>query len=152
MTSIEGERALDAVRDLAESWVINPRSLLDPYIQIALVLRAEILTRQLPAGTPLQSEPELVARFGVSRETVRRAMGALRDLGLAETRRGVGTVVRRTPQVRRVKVAPGSTVIARMPTPEEVGEPIGFAVLVVTEPGKDPVAYDSGSTMLVFGE
>jgi DNA-binding transcriptional ArsR family regulator len=146
----DDQRAIDAVSEVAESSGVNPRSMLAPYVQIALLLRGSIVTRSLPVGSPLPSDAELVERFGVSRETVRRAIGLLRDLGLAETRRGVGSVVARTPEVQRVAVAPGSRVVVRMPRPNELPEGLGYAVYVVSEPGREPRTYDTGATLLVF--
>jgi DNA-binding transcriptional regulator YhcF (GntR family) len=145
----DDQRALDHVRAVAESGAVNARSVLAPYIQIALYLRGAIITGQLPVGSPLPSDAELTARYRVSRETVRRAIGLLRDLGLAETRRGTGSFVAQVPQVQRVEVAPGANVLVRMPQPDEISSGLGYAVLVVTEPGRDPVAYDSATTLLV---
>jgi hypothetical protein len=146
----DDQRALDDVAEVADSSGVNPRSMLAPYVQIALLLRGSIVTRSLPVGSPLPSDSELVERYGVSRETVRRAVALLRALGLAETRQGVGSVVARTPEVLKVSVAPGSRVVVRMPRPGELPEGLGYAVYVVTEPGKEPVVYDTGSTLLVF--
>jgi GntR family transcriptional regulator len=133
---------------VAASPDINPRSMLDPYAQIALHLRGAIIVRQLPPGTPLPSEPALVARYRVSRETVRRALQLLRDTGITETRRGVGHFVARTPEIRRVEISPGTHVIMRMPHGNE-GAGLGLAVIEVSEPGKEPVTYDTATTLLV---
>jgi DNA-binding transcriptional MocR family regulator len=146
------EQAIDAVREVLDTSVINPRSMLPAYLQLATYLRGMIIVRQLPPGSPLPSEPELSERYKVSRDTVRKAMQLLREIGLAETQRGVGHFVTRTPEIRRVLVAPGSRVIVRMPQPHEQGELLGLTVFVVTEPGKPPVAYDTAQTVLVFPE
>ena len=144
--------AIDSVSDVLEASVINPRSMLPAYLQLAIYLRGVIIVRQLPAGTPLPSEPELTERYGVSRDTVRRAMQLLREIGLAQTRRGVGHFVTRTPGIRRVVLAPESRVIVRMPQPHEEGELLGLTVFVVYEPGKAPVTYDTAQTVLVAPE
>jgi GntR family transcriptional regulator len=47
-----------------------------------------------PSGTLLPSETELIKTFGVSRSTVRQAIGQLRAMGLVESHQGKGTVVR----------------------------------------------------------
>jgi DNA-binding GntR family transcriptional regulator len=60
---------------------------------VVQALRSEILTGIYPVGTPLPSEAQLVARFSVSRHTVREALRQLRDLGLVESRQGFGTTV-----------------------------------------------------------
>ncbi len=46
-----------------------------------------------PVGGRLPTEKELSRRHGVSRHTVREALGELRDRGLIESRQGVGTIV-----------------------------------------------------------
>jgi DNA-binding transcriptional MocR family regulator len=146
----EDQRAVDAISDVIDSSVINQHSMLPAYLQLAIYLRGMIIVRQLPPGSPLPSEPELVKRYQVSRDTVRRAMRLLREIGLAETRRAVGHFVTRTPEIRRIAVAPGSRVVVRMPQPHEQGELLGLTVFVVSERGKAPVAYDTAQTVLVF--
>lgn len=146
----DDQRAIDDVSGVIDVSVINPRSMLPAYLQLAIYLRGAIIVRRLPAGSPMPSEPELSERYKVSRDTVRRAMQVLRDIGITETRRGIGHFVTRTPEIRRVVVAPGSQVIVRMPQPHEQGELLGLTVFVVTEPGKPPVAYDTAQTLLVF--
>ncbi len=93
------QRAIDGVSDVMDVSVINPRSMLPAYLQLAIYLRGAIIIRRLPPGSPLPSEPELSERYEVSRDTVRRAMQLLRDIGIAETRRGVGHFVTRTPEI-----------------------------------------------------
>ncbi len=144
------QRAVDGVSDVIDVSVINPGSMLPAYLQLAIYLRGAIIVRRLPPGEPLPSEPELADRYKVSRDTVRKAMQVLRQIGIAGTRRGVGHFVTRTPEIRRVIVAPGSRVIVRMPQPHEQGELLGLTVFVVTEPGKPPVAYDTAQTLLIF--
>ena len=148
----QDQRAIDGVSDVIDASVINPRSMLPAYLQLAIYLRGAIIVRRLPPGSPLPSEPGLSDRYKVSRDTVRKAMQLLRDIGIAETRRGVGHFVTRTPEIRQVIVAPGSRVIVRMPQPHEQGELLGLTVFVVTEPGKPPVTYDTAQTLLVFPE
>jgi DNA-binding FadR family transcriptional regulator len=146
------QQAIDAVSEVVDASVINPGSMVPAYLQLVMYLRGMIIVRQLPPGSQLPSEPELSERYKVSRDTVRRAMQLLREIGIAETRRGIGHFVTRTPEIKRVVVAPGSRVIVRMPQPHEQGELLGVTVLVVTEPGQPPVAYDTAQTVLVFPE
>lgn len=144
------QRVVDGVGDVIDGSVINPGSMLPVYLQLASIVRGMIIVRQLPPGTPLPSEPELSERYQVSRDTVRRAMQLLREIGLAGTRRGVGHFVTRTPEIRRVVISPGSRVFVRMPQPDEQRELLGLTVFVVTEPGEPPVVYDTAQTVLVF--
>ncbi|MBE0413707.1 phosphonate metabolism transcriptional regulator PhnF [Yoonia sp.] len=62
------------------------------WAQIAIALRAEI-ERGLDEGDWLPAEPELAARFGVNRHTLRRAVDELIAEGLVERVHGRGTRV-----------------------------------------------------------
>ncbi|MGH3341841.1 MAG: winged helix-turn-helix domain-containing protein [Carbonactinosporaceae bacterium] len=73
--------------------------------QIANKLRAAILTRKLAPGDRLPSQPDLAARYGVARETVKRAMELLRAERLVVTRQGSGAFVRAQTQ-RPVELRP----------------------------------------------
>jgi DNA-binding transcriptional regulator YhcF (GntR family) len=73
--------------------------------QIANKLRAAILTHKLNPGDKLPSQPELAARYGVARETVKRALELLRAERLIVTRQGSGAFVRAQTQ-RAVELRP----------------------------------------------
>jgi len=60
----------------------------------------------------------------------------------------VGHFVARTPGIQRVEIEPGARVVVGMPQPGET-EGLAYAVYVVSEPGKEPAVYDTGSTLLV---
>lgn len=62
--------------------------------QITDRIRAAILTGKLAPGDKLPSQPELATRFGVARETVKRALDPLRTERLILTRQGSGAFVR----------------------------------------------------------
>jgi GntR family transcriptional regulator len=68
----------------------NPVSL---YRQIADQLRADIARGEFEPAGRLPSEAEMVARFDVSRVTVRLALDELEREGLIERRKGKGTFV-----------------------------------------------------------
>ena len=61
--------------------------------QIATVLEKEIRSGVLGFGDRLQSENELVQRFSVSRNTVRKGLEELSSRGLITTRVGIGSFV-----------------------------------------------------------
>jgi GntR family transcriptional regulator len=63
--------------------------------QLADALEQEIASGRWPVQTPLPSENQLVAHYGVSRQTVRSAISTLQQKGLVATRHGLGTVVLR---------------------------------------------------------
>lgn len=62
--------------------------------QLTQVLRHKIITGEYPPGTPLQSLAELGKQLGVTRNTIRVAFKALRDLELVKYLPTVGCVVR----------------------------------------------------------
>jgi len=70
------------------------------YYQIAQQLERAIESGELPRGTQLGNEILLADQLGLSRPTVRRAIGFLVDRGLLVRKRGVGTQVVQ-PRVRR---------------------------------------------------
>ncbi len=63
------------------------------YSRVETVLASEISDGGLKVGEQLPTEDRLIARFGVSRITVRRAIQNLVSRGLVEIRRGRGTFV-----------------------------------------------------------
>jgi GntR family transcriptional regulator len=63
------------------------------YERVESVLAGDIADGSLPPETQLPSEDGLVARFNVSRTTVRKAIQNLVERGLVEVRRGKGTFV-----------------------------------------------------------
>jgi len=73
---------------MAETEVGLPKSL-----RIAQTLEREIRSGRMSRGDQLASENELVRRFSVSRNTVRKSLEQLARLGLITTRTGVGSFV-----------------------------------------------------------
>ncbi|MGW2184706.1 GntR family transcriptional regulator [Streptomyces sp. NPDC001719] len=67
------------------------------YQQVAAEIRNAITAGEFPPGAPLPSETQLIARYGVSRPTVRNAIAALRSEGLIEVIHGKGSFVRALP-------------------------------------------------------
>jgi DNA-binding transcriptional regulator YhcF (GntR family) len=73
---------------------IDPDDPRTPAQQIASGLRAAIKTRKLSPGDKLPSQHELADRYGVARETVKRALEILKDERLILSRQGSGVYVR----------------------------------------------------------
>jgi len=67
------------------------------YVEVAEDLRRRIATGTLRPGRLLPSEAQLATDHGVSRVTVRRALGMLRDAGLIASRQGFGWFVTPSP-------------------------------------------------------
>lgn len=63
------------------------------YVQVAQVLKEDIVSGMQPVGSQLPTEDSLCERFSVSRHTVREALRLLREDGLVASRQGAGTVV-----------------------------------------------------------
>ncbi len=63
------------------------------YYQVASQIEAAIDSGELPVGARLDNEVELAANLGLSRPTVRQAIGSLVDKGLVVRKRGAGTQV-----------------------------------------------------------
>ncbi|GAA3856150.1 hypothetical protein GCM10023084_07560 [Streptomyces lacrimifluminis] len=64
-----------------------------PYMRVLDALTAEIRAGEYGPGEPIPSDAELCRRFGVARETARRAVRVLRERGLVETVWGKGSFV-----------------------------------------------------------
>ncbi|MEO8634343.1 MAG: UTRA domain-containing protein [Gemmatimonadales bacterium] len=62
-----------------------------PFARVKQFLKRELGRGRYPPGRLMPSESQLVARFGVSRMTVNRALRELQVEGLIERRQGVGT-------------------------------------------------------------
>ena len=63
------------------------------YLTVYGILKQEITEGHLKVGTLLPSEQELEAQFKVSRTTIRKAIGLLKDEGYLDVRQGRGTTV-----------------------------------------------------------
>ena len=68
--------------------------------QVAGSLRASIYTKEYEAGARLPTETQLAEDFGVSRPTVRAALGELKAQSLVRTVHGVGTFVEESELIR----------------------------------------------------
>ena len=63
------------------------------YARLAETIEASIAAGDFAVGALLPSEPELAARYGVSRHTVREAIRRLCEAGLISRHQGIGTRV-----------------------------------------------------------
>src|SRR5205807_7113918 len=84
------EAELDA-RTLAAA--VQARVGMPLHSQLGTTLRRLIESGQIAAGAVLPGELELAAQLGVSRHTVRHALGVLTNEGLLRRERGRGTTV-----------------------------------------------------------
>jgi DNA-binding transcriptional regulator YhcF (GntR family) len=104
------------------------------YLQIARLLRDQIIQGELQVGAQLPSGNEMQASRGVTRVTYQHAVDQLREAGLVVTRMGKGTFVVAVPMLQVVELSAGDEVTARMATEAEREElDTGLTpVLVVT--------------------
>ncbi|MEU8199421.1 GntR family transcriptional regulator [Microbispora amethystogenes] len=117
--------------------MINSDSEGPVYRRLAAELRERIESGRIPPRRLLPSENQLQQEFGVSRDTVRRAVGLLAELGLVRTVAGRGTYVRAV-DVTRVGAEPGMRIFSRRATAAErstLGLDEGAWVLVVERKG-----------------
>ncbi|GGO81173.1 FadR/GntR family transcriptional regulator [Wenjunlia tyrosinilytica] len=70
--------------------------------QVIAQLRGQITSGEWPVGSRIPTEPELVERLGVARNTVREAVRALAHNGLLDIRQGSGTYVLATSELAGV--------------------------------------------------
>lgn len=64
------------------------------YAALAALLTRDIEDGKYRPSSTLPSEKELTERYGVSRQTVRQALRAVREQGLISSHPGIGTIVR----------------------------------------------------------
>ena len=74
--------------------------------ELAAIIRSAILDNGLRAGAALPSSRDLALQFGVSRNTILRALEQLVDEDLVESRRGAGIFVKRNQSLEPVKDRP----------------------------------------------
>lgn len=103
----------------------------------------------------LAAETVLGDEYGVSLETVRRALALLRAEGLIVTEHGVGSRIVRIPSQVTVTAHAGDSTESRMPVPAErnaLGIPEGVPLVVLVHPDGTEEIYDAMRTRIIFGE
>jgi GntR family transcriptional regulator len=107
------------------------------YSRLETVLANEIADGDLKVGDQLPTEDSLIARFGVSRITVRRAIQNLVSRGLVEIRRGKGTFVSAPKMTQELKELSGFVedmhALGRKPTARVVSKEIVTADATVAD-------------------
>ncbi|GAA2786492.1 GntR family transcriptional regulator [Saccharopolyspora taberi] len=92
MTSTR-RRSPESSWDPATQISVDHRSPVPLYYQVATQIEEAIDSGALPVGARLDNEVELAAQLGLSRPTIRQAIGSLVDKGLVVRKRGAGTQV-----------------------------------------------------------
>ncbi|MEU6005933.1 GntR family transcriptional regulator [Streptomyces sp. NPDC047453] len=112
------------------------------YQQVAAAIREAILTGEFAPDSLLPSEAQLMARYGVSRPTVRNAIAALRAEGLIDVRHGKGSFVRSDGQPaltleRRISRTPeGKFVMPNGDVWQEAEEPSTYRTHTTKDSGR----------------
>jgi GntR family transcriptional regulator len=123
------------------------------YLQVAQLIRQEIMSGRYAAGDMLPSEKAHMAAYGVSQATVRHALAVLREEGLVLTRKSAGSSVGAVPPKITITAGPDDQVTARLPTPGErraLSLAEGIPVLVVQRPGRPEELFDAGRTTVII--
>jgi DNA-binding GntR family transcriptional regulator len=138
----------------SEGRKLDPGARMPPYLQVAQLVRQQIMSGQYRTHQSLPSEQALADTYGVSRDTVRAALTVLRGEELVTTRRGAGSTVGTVPPKITVTVTAGDVFTSRMPTPDErqaLGIAEGVPVIAVTRPGRGEELFDANRTQVIAG-
>lgn len=123
------------------------------YLQVAQLIRQDIMAGRHRTGDMLPSERALTAAYGVSQATVRQALAVLREEGLVVTRKSAGSSVGAVPPQIAVTAGPDDVVTARMPTPAErraLGIAEGVPVIAIARPGRGEEVFAANRTRIVI--
>jgi DNA-binding GntR family transcriptional regulator len=85
--------SIQADKSVNSTSAIDRESPVPFYFQLSALLEQEIVSGRWAPGHRLPSEPEIARRFGLSRTTIRQALGRLEQEGLITRRKGHGTFV-----------------------------------------------------------
>jgi hypothetical protein len=131
---------------------LNSNSPVPMWAQLGRELRRCMVERSMPVGTPLPSEPALASRYGLSRDTVRRACEALVEIGQIDIWLEDRYCVAQEIPLEYVTVVPGSRITAPPPPDPSEAPDLPWWVVVtlrVEAPGMEPVYFDGTRTVLV---
>jgi GntR family transcriptional regulator len=93
VTSTPRRQSPESSWDPATQITVDHRSPVPLYYQVASQIEEAIDSGALPVGARLDNEIDLAAQLGLSRPTIRQAIGSLVDKGLVVRKRGAGTQV-----------------------------------------------------------
>jgi GntR family transcriptional regulator len=92
------------------------------YAQVVGAIKRRIESGSYPAGSLLPSEHQLGAEFGVSRPTIVKALGELRQDGWIDTQQGKGSFVRGRPALAGAERTRPAHEVLELPEAEVSGE------------------------------
>jgi DNA-binding GntR family transcriptional regulator len=115
------------------------------YAQVVGAIKRRIESGSYPAGSLLPSEHQLGAEFGVSRPTIVKALGELRQDGWIDTQQGKGSFVRGRPALAGAERTRPAHEVLELPEAEVSGElvqagvklaPLYVTALLELKPGE----------------
>jgi DNA-binding GntR family transcriptional regulator len=139
--------------EMAGGRVLEREGRIPLYLQLAQLLRQEIMSGRYKTGDMLPGEHALTDSYAVSPSSARSAVRVLREEGLVETRRGAGSYVRHIPPKIIVKAGPDDVVTARMPTAAErqaLSLAEGVPVISLVRPGRAEELFDAGRAVITI--
>lgn len=125
---------------------IDPQDPRSAAAQIADALRSAIAAGLYGPGDLVPSQPELAARYGVARETVKSALRTLAAEGLIYGRRGLGTYVRDPGHTNQAD--PGDTHAALAELRQQLDSANSMLRKLLARAGDDPTHLDAPGTLL----
>lgn len=93
--------------DERETAKVDHDAAMPVYRQLAVILRDQIAFGQLRSGRAIPTEKVLMDEHDLGRDSVRKALGLLREAGLIEAVQGRGTFVTEHAQERAQEQAKG---------------------------------------------
>jgi GntR family transcriptional regulator len=115
------------------------------YAQVVAEIRRRIETGEYPAGSLLPSEHQLVETFGVSRPTIVKALGSLRQDGWIDTQQGRGSFVRGRPALAGAERTRPAESILELPESELSGELVQAGVKLAPRYVTGLLGLDTGA-------
>ncbi len=124
---------------------LSPHSDIPLYTQLREQLRAHILDGSYPPESRLPSESELVRRLGVSRITVRQALGDLQKEGLIYKLHGKGTFVAKPKAFQNVSTLQGLAESLSQHGFEVINRLLGFRHVAAPKTVAEKLQLEPGS-------
>src|ERR1700727_669772 len=126
---------------------IDPTSYLPLHAQVEEALRSSISDGVLSPGSRLPAEDHLVARYAVSRTTIRTAIQSLVARGLVEIRRGKGTFVTQPTITQELTKLSGFLEDMQALGREASARGLDWRVVAGGETGARPLSCERGATV-----
>ena len=117
--------------------------------QVRESLLGDLTSGKLAPGAKLANENELAERFGVSRSTIREAVGGLMDAGYLARRHGSGTYVTSSPRTRHpLETTVSYTAMIRASGHNPAETVVGQAVRAPTAEERELLALGDGDSVI----